>query len=196
MNPAIRSERWVINDGINPVTTVRSPDLGLLLHPNPPTRPPAVIPRAFFAELFKIPTLWGDRGHRTLLPQQRREDAARRRRSLSAVLQFHGGVGSGRFTVPGRFDRADRHRRRRHRRVPKAARTGPEAQVGWTSSTTCCSTVAQPYSLSLSVSPLRLSSTVNRSATRSWDPRLRRGVPAGTTRRASPPPARRAQRRT
>ena len=50
---------WVINDGINPVTTVRSPDLGLLLHPNPPTRPPAVIPRAFFAELFKIPTLWG-----------------------------------------------------------------------------------------------------------------------------------------
>ena len=50
---------WVINDGINPVVTVRSPDIGLLLHPNPPTRPPSVIPRAFFANLFKIPTLWG-----------------------------------------------------------------------------------------------------------------------------------------
>lgn len=52
---------WVINDGINPVVTVRSPDVGLLLHPNPPTPPPSVIPRAFFAELFKIPTLWGVR---------------------------------------------------------------------------------------------------------------------------------------
>ena len=50
---------WVINDGINPVVTVRSPDVGLLLNPNPPTLPPTVIPRAFFAELFKIPTLWG-----------------------------------------------------------------------------------------------------------------------------------------
>ena len=27
---------WVINDGINPVVTVRSPDLGLLLNPTPP----------------------------------------------------------------------------------------------------------------------------------------------------------------
>ena len=50
---------WVINDGINPVATVRSPDIGLLLNPNPATPPPTVIPRAFFAELFKIPTLWG-----------------------------------------------------------------------------------------------------------------------------------------
>ena len=50
---------WVIDDGINPVVTVRSPDVGLLLHPNPPTPPPSVRPRAFFAELFKIPTLWG-----------------------------------------------------------------------------------------------------------------------------------------
>ena len=52
---------WVINDGINPVVTVRSPDLGLLLNPTPPAAqpPPSVIPRAFFAELFKIPTLWG-----------------------------------------------------------------------------------------------------------------------------------------
>ena len=55
-NP-IRS--WVIDDGINPVVTVRSPDIGLLLHPNPPTLPPSIVPRAFFAELFKIPTLWG-----------------------------------------------------------------------------------------------------------------------------------------
>ena len=50
---------WVINDGINPVVTIRSPDLGLLLNPAPPSPPPTIIPRAFFAELFKIPTLWG-----------------------------------------------------------------------------------------------------------------------------------------
>jgi cytochrome c peroxidase len=51
--------QWIINDGINPVVTIDSPDIGLLLHPAPPTPPPSVIPRAFFAELFKIPTLWG-----------------------------------------------------------------------------------------------------------------------------------------
>ena len=50
---------WVINDRINPEVTIRSPDLGLLLDPTPSTPPPSVIPRAFFAELFKIPTLWG-----------------------------------------------------------------------------------------------------------------------------------------
>jgi cytochrome c peroxidase len=50
---------WVVNDGINPVVTVRSPDVGLLLDPTPSTPPPTVLPRAFFAGLFKIPTLWG-----------------------------------------------------------------------------------------------------------------------------------------
>jgi cytochrome c peroxidase len=30
-----------------------------LLNPAPPSPPPSVIPGAFFAELFKIPTLWG-----------------------------------------------------------------------------------------------------------------------------------------
>ena len=50
---------WVIDDGINPVVTVDSPDIGLLLNPAPPSPPPSVIPRAFFANLFKIPTLWG-----------------------------------------------------------------------------------------------------------------------------------------
>ena len=50
---------WVINDGINPVVTIRSPDIGLLLNPHPPSPPPTVIPRAFFANQFKIPTLWG-----------------------------------------------------------------------------------------------------------------------------------------
>ena len=50
---------WIIDDGINPVVTVDSPDLGLLLNPAPPTVPPSVRPRAFFANLFKIPTLWG-----------------------------------------------------------------------------------------------------------------------------------------
>ena len=51
--------RWVIDDGINPVVTVHSPDVGLLLDPTPPTPPPSIFPRAFFAEQFKIPTLWG-----------------------------------------------------------------------------------------------------------------------------------------
>ena len=52
---------WVVNDGINPVVTIESPDLGVLLDPTPPAAqpPPSVIPRAFFAQLFKIPTLWG-----------------------------------------------------------------------------------------------------------------------------------------
>ena len=51
---------WVVNDGINPVVRIDSPDLGLLLDPTPPAAPPpSIIPRAFFAELFKIPTLWG-----------------------------------------------------------------------------------------------------------------------------------------
>ena len=57
---------WIINDGVSPVVTVQSPDLGLLLHPtlvlaapHPPVPPPFAVPRAFFAEQFKIPTLWG-----------------------------------------------------------------------------------------------------------------------------------------
>ena len=50
---------WIVNDGINPVVTIRSPDVGLLLNPTPPSPPPTVIPRAFFANQFKIPTLWG-----------------------------------------------------------------------------------------------------------------------------------------
>jgi cytochrome c peroxidase len=50
---------WVINDGINPVVTVQSPDVGLILDPTPPTPPPSIVPRAFFANQFKIPTLWG-----------------------------------------------------------------------------------------------------------------------------------------
>jgi cytochrome c peroxidase len=50
---------WIIDDGINPVVTVDSPDIGLLLNPAPPSPPPTVRPRAFFANLFKIPTLWG-----------------------------------------------------------------------------------------------------------------------------------------
>lgn len=50
---------WIIDDGINPVVTVDSPDIGLLLNPTPPSPPPAIIPRAFFANLFKIQTLWG-----------------------------------------------------------------------------------------------------------------------------------------
>ena len=52
---------WVVDDGINPAVTIHSPDIGLLLDPTPPAAqpPPSVVPRAFFAGLFKIPTLWG-----------------------------------------------------------------------------------------------------------------------------------------
>jgi cytochrome c peroxidase len=50
---------WVIDDGINPVVKVHSPDIGVLLDPTPSQPPPFIIPRAFFAGLFKIPTLWG-----------------------------------------------------------------------------------------------------------------------------------------
>ena len=50
---------WIVNDGFNPVVTVESPDVGLLLDFTPATPPPNRIPRAFFAGLFKIPTLWG-----------------------------------------------------------------------------------------------------------------------------------------
>ena len=57
---------WIIDDGVNPVVTVQSPDVGLLLHPtlvldpsHPPVPPPFAMPRAFFANQFKIPTLWG-----------------------------------------------------------------------------------------------------------------------------------------
>lgn len=57
---------WIIDDGVNPVVTLRSPDVGLLLHPtfvfhpSHPSLPPLfVFPRAFFANQFKIPTLWG-----------------------------------------------------------------------------------------------------------------------------------------
>jgi cytochrome c peroxidase len=57
---------WIIDDGVNPVVTIQSPDLGLLLHPtlvlhasHPPAPPPLAVPRAFFANQFKIPTLWG-----------------------------------------------------------------------------------------------------------------------------------------
>ncbi len=46
---------WIINDGINPVATIESPDIGLLLNPAPPTPPPSIVPRAFLANLFKIP---------------------------------------------------------------------------------------------------------------------------------------------
>jgi len=53
--------RWIVADGVNPPVTIDSPDLGLLLDPTPPAAqpPPSVIPRAFFAQMFKIPTLWG-----------------------------------------------------------------------------------------------------------------------------------------
>ncbi len=53
--------RWIVADGVNPPVRIDSPDLGLLLDPTPPAvqPPPSVIPKAFFAAMFKIPTLWG-----------------------------------------------------------------------------------------------------------------------------------------
>jgi len=66
---------WVIDDGVNPVATYDSPDLGLLLNPNPPLPPPEFVPRIFLVDLFKIMPLWGikdtapyfhDGGHNTL----------------------------------------------------------------------------------------------------------------------------------
>jgi cytochrome c peroxidase len=55
---------WIIDDGVNPAVTIESPDPGLLLHPTlilDPSHPPLPrgVPRAFFANQFKIPTLWG-----------------------------------------------------------------------------------------------------------------------------------------
>lgn len=57
---------WIINDGVNPVVTIQSPDLGILLHPtlvlnssHPPLPPPYILPRAVLAQNFKIPPLWG-----------------------------------------------------------------------------------------------------------------------------------------
>ena len=116
---------WVINDGINPVVTVRSPDVGLLLNPHPPSPPPTVIPRAFFANLFKIPTLWGikdtapyfhDNGAKTL------RDAVAHYQRFFNFTEAQDPVG---FAIPGRFDRADRRRRGRHRRVPQASGSEP-----------------------------------------------------------------------
>jgi cytochrome c peroxidase len=52
-------QTWIINDGFNPPATIQSPDLGLSFDATPPTPPPFIVPRAFFAEQFKIPTLWG-----------------------------------------------------------------------------------------------------------------------------------------
>ena len=94
---------WVVNDGINPVVTIRSPDVGLLLDPTPATPPPTVIPRAFFAELFKIPTLWGvadtapyfhNNGAKTL-----RDAVAHYQR----FFNFTEAAGPGWFAVPGRI---------------------------------------------------------------------------------------------
>ena len=126
INRTIRFERGSSTTESTRSVTLRSPDLGLLLHPNPPTPPPVCPPPRRHCGEFQDPDALGRQGHRTLLPQQRRQDAPRRRRSLSAVLQLHGGAGPGWFAVSGRFHRADRRRRRRHRRVPAASGSEPE----------------------------------------------------------------------
>ena len=50
---------FIIDDGVNPAQPWSTPDLGLLLNPNPPLPPPELVPRIFLVDLFKIPTLWG-----------------------------------------------------------------------------------------------------------------------------------------
>jgi len=50
---------FIIDDGVNPAQAVSTPDLGLLLNPNPALPPPELFPRALLPNLFKIPTLWG-----------------------------------------------------------------------------------------------------------------------------------------
>ena len=52
---------FLIDDGFGDVRTVKSPDLGIpLTNPRPPgVPPPSVRHPAFFANFFKIPSLWG-----------------------------------------------------------------------------------------------------------------------------------------
>jgi hypothetical protein len=52
---------FLIDDGFGDVQSVRMPDLGIpLTHPRPPgVPPPSVRHPAFFAGMFKIPSLWG-----------------------------------------------------------------------------------------------------------------------------------------
>jgi cytochrome c peroxidase len=57
---------WIVNDGVHAPSVIRSPDIGLLLHPtlemhpsHPPLPPIAFLPRVILADNFKIPTLWG-----------------------------------------------------------------------------------------------------------------------------------------
>ena len=69
------------------------------------------IPARVLCGTVQDPDALGRRGHGALLPRQRREDAARCRGSLSAVLQLHGRTGPGWFTVPRRSHHADRRRR-------------------------------------------------------------------------------------
>ena len=108
---------WIVDDGVNPVVAVQSPDLGLLLHPSlvldpsyPPVPPPVAVPRAFFAEQFKVPSLWGvkdtaryfhDNGAKTL-----RDGVAHYQRFFNFTE-----VRTRLVRRPGRIRHADRRRR-------------------------------------------------------------------------------------
>jgi cytochrome c peroxidase len=68
------------------------------------------VPRAFFANQFKIPTLWGVKDTAPYF----HDNGARTLRNAVAHYQrfyFTDGGRPGRFAVPGRFHRADRQRR-------------------------------------------------------------------------------------
>ena len=122
---------WVVDDGINPVVRIDSPDLGAAPRPHSSGRPTTTVrhPPRLLCGAVQDPDAVGRQGHRALLPRQRRQDAPRRRRALSAVLQLHGGAGPGWFAVSRRLHRADRQRRRRHRRLPEASRFEPVTDI-------------------------------------------------------------------
>ena len=94
---------WVVNDGINPVVTIDSPDLGCSSTPSRPSnhhRPS--FPGPSLRSCSRSDAL-GRQGHRALLPRQRRQDAPRRRRSLSAVPSTSRRRRTRLVRGPGRF---------------------------------------------------------------------------------------------
>ena len=111
---------WVIDDRINPAVTVRSPDLGCSsarASDSAAVGSATGVPCGVVQDSDAV----GRQGHCAVLPRQRGQDAARRCRALSAVLQLHRRTGSGRFANAGRFHRAHRQGCRRYRRVPETA---------------------------------------------------------------------------
>ena len=122
---------WVVNDGINPVVRIDSPDLGAAPRPHSSGRPTTTVRHSpgLLCGAVQDPDALGCQGHRALLPRQRCQDAPRRRGPLSAVLQLHRGARPGGFALIGRPHHADRQRRRRHRRLPAASGSEQDGEI-------------------------------------------------------------------